>query len=243
MDNATGSQAVITNPLSAAVTAQVQTKLVEMKDIKFNFRKTEVKEKDKDTGEEVTKEWKRPSLVIGLPLLTAAGVAAALGAGDKSTELILEMANSAVIDMARGIINETIENNPAIELTKDVLDINKLNFLTIANMPRGERGLGIPKEDFAAFVKDYKEVMASPDAVAKFPDKKPRSPEILEKHGVILGGKFNQVRSRKDVIQQMITFLDIWVQVSPNAEEHATVYEFLMNKGNALLQGESFDEL
>lgn len=234
---------VVTNPLAAAVTAQVQTQLVNLKPIKFNFRKTEIEEKDKDTGETVKKEWKRPSITIDLPLMTAAGVAAALSASDKSTELVLEMVNSAVIDTARGFINEAIEGNPAIELTKDVLSLDKLGFLAIALMPRGERGLGIPKEDFAAFVVDYKAVMATPQAVALFPDKKPRSPEILEKHGILLAGKFNQVRSRKDVVQQMRVFLDVWAQVSENIEEHATVYEFLMNKSAALLAGESFDEL
>jgi hypothetical protein len=73
--------------------------------------------------------------------------------------------------------------------------------------------------------------------------RKPRSPETLDKHGIILGGKFNPVRSRKDVIGQMLTFLDIWVQASPNAEEFQVPYEHLVTKGKALLQGEEFTDL
>lgn len=236
------------NPLSAPVTAQISTQLVAPAEIGFHFRKDKDFEKANPAAVGKTK---RTTFKMQVPLLTRAGLIAALQAGDKSTELALEKANESVIDRLRGLINEKIENDKfnletgkyETELKADMFDLNLLGFLAIANLPKSERGSGIPKEAWAEFVSDYKEVMQKPEAIAMLPDKKGRSPEILEKHGVILGGKFNAVRSRKDVIQQMLGFLDVWVQVSPSADEHLQCYEHLKAKGEALLQAENFDDL
>lgn len=234
------------NPLSQPVEAQVQTELVTLKPTKFSFRSVEVTDETgapkKDEAGKVVK-WKRPTLELKIPLLTVSGLIAALQSGDKSTELALEQANSAIIDRVRGLIGKEIETNPKVELTSESVDITKLSFLEIANLPRGERGAGISKEDWEAFVEDYKATMATAEAIAAFPDKKPRSADVLDKHGVLLMGKFNQVRSRKDVVEQMLTFLDVWVIASKNADEHQACYELLQNKGKAIMQGEDFNNL
>jgi len=234
---------VITNPLSEAITAQVQRKFVEMKDVNFSFRTTDVATGEIVDGKPVTKEWKRPTLKAQIPHLTNPGLIVALQAGDKTTELALDMVNQAIIDRARGIISDAIEANPAVELSQGILDMEKLSFVAIANLPKSERGAGIAKEAWMAFVSDYKSVMATKEAVAQFPDKKARDSDTLEKHGVLLGGKFNQVRTRKDVVTQMLSFLDVWAVTSQNAEEHLACYEHLRAKGNAILQGENFDDL
>lgn len=229
------------NPLATPIQAQVSTKLVSMEEVSFHFRK------DKEAGEGS----KRETFKAQLPLLTKAGLIAALQADDKSSTLALEKCNEAIIDRARGMINDAVESDSFNKETKKWnktlgqadLDLEKLSFLAIANLPKSERGAGIPKEAFAAFVADYIETMQKPAAVAALPDKKPRTLEILQKHGQILGGKFNQVRSRKDVIGQMLGFLDIWVQVTENADEHLAVYEHLAAKGKVLMEGESFEDL
>ena len=246
--SSSGASAVSANPLAAAITAQIETQLVQPKEISFHFRKDkEIEEKNPA----VKGKTKRTTFKMNVPLLTKAGLIAALQADDKSTELALEKANDAIIDRLRGMINDKVENDIfnietgkyAIDLKATDFDLNDLSFLKIALLPKSERGSGIPKEAWAGFVADYKEVMASPEAIAMLPDKKARAPEILEKHGVILGGKFNAVRSRKDVIGQMLGFLDVWVQVSPNADEHLQCYEHLKAKGDALLKAENFDDL
>lgn len=232
---------VAVNPLSAAISAQIETKLVEPKEVAFHFRK------DKELGDES----KRPTFKANIPLLTKAGVIAALQADDKSTQLILEAANNVIIDRMRGLIGEKIENDTfnkdtkkwGITLSIEDFNMEDLSFLKIATLPKSERGAGIPKEAWAAFVADYIETMQKPEAVALFADKKQRNPDVLQKHGIILGGKFNAVRSRKEVIQQMLGFLDVWAQVSPNLEEHQAAYEHLLAKGQVLLQGESFEDL
>lgn len=238
----------VANPLSAPISAQLSTNLVVPTEVSFHFRK------DKELEEKEPKakgKTKRQTFKTKVPLLTVAGLVAALQSGDKSTELALEAANNVIVDRMRGLINDKVENDKfnletgkyETELNDSMFDFNELSFLKIALLPKSERGSGIPKEAWAAFVQDYKEIMATPEAVAMLPDKKARPPEILDKHGVILGGKFNAVRSRKDVIGQMLGFLDVWVQASPNADEHLQCYEHLKAKGELLMKAESFDDL
>lgn len=240
---------VSANPLAQDIEAQVTAQLVNKKEVKFSFRTTEIPDEtkvgqiDPKTNKPYVKEWKRPTLVMNLPLITSAGLIAALQAGDKTTELVVDAVNDVVINRQRGLIGDKLDADPSIVLTPELFDLNVLNLVAIANLPKSERGAGISKETWAAFVKDYKETMSSDEAIAQFADKKPRSPEVLEKHGILLANKFNQVRSRKDVVGQMLGFLDIWVDVSPNAEEHQACYELLRQKGQAILQGENFDDL
>lgn len=237
----TQGQNVQVNPLAQSIGAQVETKLVDMTDVSFHFRK------DKDLGEGSKREtYKAP-----VPLLTIAGLIAALQSGDNSAKLALEAANQVIIDRYRGLISDKIENDTFNKETKkwnyqlkqEDFSMEDLSFLKIANLPKSERGAGIPKEQWAAFVADYKETMAKPAAIEMYPDKKARSPEVLDKHGIILGGKFNQVRSRKDVIQQMLGFLDIYAQVTENLDDNMACYEHLVAKGKVLLEGESFEDL
>jgi hypothetical protein len=92
---------------------------------------------------------------------------AALQAGDKSTELALEKANEAIIDRFRGLLMTRLRLINSIwklvsmklRLLPEMFDLNQLSFLTIANLPKSERGSGIPKEAWAEFVADYKETM------------------------------------------------------------------------------------
>lgn len=239
------TQHVEANPLAANISVQIQTSLVAPTEIAYHFRK------DKELAKEVGDKAKRPTFKVMLPLLTKAGLIAALQAGDKSTELALEKANEAIIDRFRGLINEKVENDKfnketgkfETELSVGMFNMEDCSFLKIANMPKSERGSGIPKEAFAEFVTDYKETLQKAEAIALFPDKTARKPEVLDKHGVILAGKFNAVRSRKDVIQQMLGFLDVWAAVSPNVEDHQTVYEFLRTKAAGLMEAENFDNL
>lgn len=239
---------VSANPLAAAITAQLSTKLVSMEEVSFHFRK------DKDLEEKnpaLKDKTKRQTFKMQVPLLTAQGLIAALQSGDKSSALALEAANQQIIDRARGLINDKVENDTFdadkkawnVTLQASDFSLDELSFLKIAMLPKSERGAGIPKEVWAGFVSDYIETMQKPEAIELFPDHKKREPEVLQKHGVILGGKFNQVRSRKDVIGQMLGFLDIWVQVTANADEFMPCYEHLVAKGKVLMEGESFEDL
>lgn len=244
---ASDKKVVETSPVAQEISVQVQNNLVELKEISFNFRTIEIKSKDEKTGEEKKVDFKRPTFKKGLPFVTKAGLMAALSAGDeKVTEMILDQVNASVTDRARGIINDALEINTNINLNDPEefnLDLEQLSLSKIAHLPKSERGAGIPKEQWTAFVTDYIAVMQTPEAIEKFADKKARSLDLLQKHGILLAGKFNQVRSRKDVVSQMLGFLDVWIQVTKNADDHLACYEHLTSKGKAIMEAESFEEL
>jgi hypothetical protein len=241
------SEAIVVNPLSQEISVQLETKLVAMEEAKFGFRTTEVKDElGKTVIDEATKKpqtWKRPTLALQIPLLTRAGLMAALSANDKSAELALSQVNQVITDRVRGLLQDAIENNPKVELTPEIIDISKLNFLEIAMLPRSERGAGISKEDWASFAEDYIEVMQKPETIADFPDKRKRELETLQTHATLLTGKFNQVKSRKDVVEQMNVFLDIWAAHSNKLEEHQACYELLKGKANTIMQGNDYTNL
>jgi hypothetical protein len=239
---------VAANPLGADIQAQIQTNLVVQTETSFNFRKDREFEEKNPAALGKTK---RTSFKLNLPLLTRAGVIAALSAQDRTTDLVVELANESIVNRAKKLINDQIDEDKfnletlrwGVTLKAEMFDPAEFGFLKIATLPKSERGSGIPKEAWAAFVIDYKEVMATQKAIDLIPDHKARPPEILEKHGQLLGGKFNAVRSRKDVIGQMLGFLDIWVQASDNAEEHMACYDHLKTKGDILMKAEEFKDL
>jgi len=244
--NAATQPVIQTSPLAEDIQVQVTKNLVAMTKVSFSFRTSDVVDAE---GKKVlnpdgsAKKFKRPTVDTQLPLLTVAGLMAALQAGDKTTELVLDAVNSVIIDRQRGLINDKIDSDPSVVLDESVVNPNDLQLFAIANLPKSERGAGISKEAWGAFVADYKLVMATDEATQAMPDKKARSPEILEKQGILLLGKLNQVRSRKDVVEKMDIYLDIWVQLSPNAEEHQSCYEFLKGKAKIILQGEDYNDL
>lgn len=246
-NQAQAKPATVVNPLSSDISVQLDKQLVSMQPAKFSFRTTA--KIDGDTGQVVKDEkgaevkWKRDTFVVPVPLLTMSGLIAALQTGDKSAELALEQANDVILQRVRGMIAEKIEADPNVVLTPEMIETSKLNFLDIALLPRGERGAGISKEEFVAFAKDYIEVMQSDEAVAAFPDKQKRSLDVLNTHANLLTGKLNQVRSRKDVVEKLDTFLDIWATVSKNAEEHVSVYELLKAKAKVILEGDDLNNL
>lgn len=258
---AVGGQAtkvIPVNPLGNPINIQVETNLVELKKAKFSFRtatkinaetgQPEMEPDTKDASGNVLKKggevkWKRPTLEVNIPMLTKAGLITALQSGDKSMELALEQANEAILQRARSMIATELEKNEGVELTPEVINLDELSFLKIAELPRGERGSGISKEDWQAFVDDYMLVMQSPEAIALFPDHKPRSLDILKSHATLLAGKFNQVKSRKDVVTKMDNFLDVWAGASKSLEEFQAQYELLKAKAKAIMEGEDFNNL
>lgn len=242
---------VSASPLAGDIGAQVETKLVEMKDTNFNFRKDKDLETKHKDNPKVYGKTKRKTFKMQLPYLTKAGVVAAMSQDDKSTQLIVDLANEAIVNRGRGLIADKLDGDTfntetsswGIELKPEMFPLEQFSFHAIANLPKSERGAGISKEQFAEFAEDYVAVMSSDAAVLATPDKKKRTPEVLAKHSSILQRKFNDVRSRKDIIKQMLGFLDVWAQVSENLEQHQEVYEFLQAKGNQLMQAEEFNDL
>jgi hypothetical protein len=238
------------NPFAQDVEAQIQGNFVVMEKVKFSFRTTEILDpagdktyKDGEHKGKKYREWKRPTLEVELPLVVRAGVIGALEANDKTTELLVDAARDIQIARARGILQDKIETDPTITLTADDIPLDQLSLAAIASLPKSARGAGIPKEAIQAFIADYKQTLQRPEAIALFSDKNPRAPDVLERHAILIAGKFNQIKARQDLAAQMAGFLDVWLQVSDAAEEHVKVYSFMKEKLDAIVKGDSYDDL
>ena len=182
-----------------------------VQDVTFNFRTTE----DADGN-----KYKRPSLTLPVPLLTAEGIVEILEAGGKQLELLLDAAEDVITKHVRAIISED-ENISCL-----TFPYAKVSWEAIANMPRERRGGGIPKEHWEAFGRDYLEVM--PGITGKDADKVNNAKKLLL-------NKFSSVKTNKKVIQVLLDQLAVYADNAPNAAEYADCIAFLNEKGNTLL--------
>lgn len=257
MDQANGTAPVMNGeaqqvfPLAQAITVQTDQKLVDMTPTKFNFRKVEIidpvtKKQAKDDKGQLA-FFKRPTLELSIPLLTMAGLEAALKSGESVQKLVLEQANAVIYDVARLKIQEKIEENDDVVLTPEMIDVSKLGYVEIANMPRAARTPAISKEEMEEFVADYLAVMQTEVAIEMMPPMKnghkKRELDTLETHGQLFANKFNRIKSRKDVVTQMLQFLDVWLANSTKAEEFGSIYKILKDKGDQILKGADYDNL
>ena len=216
--------AVETNPLSVS------------KELKFTFR---VIDKDKPT------EFKRDAFKFTAPVPTVAGLVAALtGDNEKVKKLITDVMEETVKGVLKNKINELIENDStgAIKLDASMFKLSDLTLEAIASIPAGERGTAIAKEALDAFIKDYKETMATPEAADAA--KLEFTPERLAIHEAVIASKLNKIRSKPELIKQFAGLLDIWAAIKgDSAEEHAEVWSFLAQRCATMSAADVIDAL
>ena len=200
---------------TAAVAIQANfDNTVDKVDVKFNFRKV----KDEATG----LESKRPTVEIPLPLLSVEGLVAAVQAGGKQLDLVIEAVRQVQIDRAREIVNDneniSAENFPYAELTWE----------KIANLPRAERrGGGISKEVWEDFSKDY---------IAVMPSLTGKSVEQVTNAAKILLNKFQSCKTNKPVLRLLKDQLALYANNSSNAETFVDCLSFLNEKADTFIE-------
>lgn len=180
-------------------------------DTKFNFKTRTVKD---ETGAVLKTLKKQPSVVVALPFLTAEEVVGILNSEDvKAKELVLDYVNGAIKDQARSQFDELIESfgdDDSRTVSGDQLDLDKLTFSYIANLPPAQRGArALSDEDFVAFFTDYTNVMVATTG---------KPIEKIKKH-IELFKKPARVKASKDVLAVLVEQLDIYLVSSPNLEE------------------------
>jgi len=181
------------------------------KEFAFHFRKDELGNK-------------RPSIQLELPVPTKYGIIEIIKAGGKQLDLLLEVTAGVIYAQQRSIISDDVE------FTADKFDPSKVTWDFIANIPRSERtGSGIAKETWEAFAKDYSTVVIS--HAGKTADQAANAAKILV-------GKFQQVKTNKPVITKLLDNINVWFANTPNAEDFADVYAFLVNKAETLLKAD-----
>lgn len=108
---------------------------------------------------------KRDSVTLKLPVLTAAGIVAALNSGDeKVVSLIEDTISGLVISQVRGFV----EADEAYDQTKFDAQADQATIEFIANLPKAERNV-VGKEALEQFAKDYIAIM--PEVTGKSVEK------------------------------------------------------------------------
>lgn len=165
---------------------------------------------------------KRNTVTLKLPFPTPAGIVAILEAGGKQLDLLLETAAEVIISQAREQVNA---KDP---FTQDDLDLSKLSWEAIANMPKAERrGGGIAAEIWEGFQKDYLEIM---------PGLTGKTPEQVLNAAKLFVAKLNPCKSNKRVLTVLRAQLSLWYENTKAQEEYSSVFEFLDGKIDTLLK-------
>src|SRR5712664_478130 len=190
---------------------------VEMKEVKYHFKKDELGNK-------------RPTVGLYVPTPTWDGLNAALSdttaddkgvtIGTKVKNLILEMLGNLAAEHVRLQVND--DKNPVNK--QEELDTSKLSLAFIASIPPSERrGGGISKETWADFFKDYLAVM---------PEKTGKKPEQVENAAKLFVARLQPVKTQKKILAFLQDMLNLWYTSTTDdgREEFAEVKEFLDGK-------------
>ena len=186
---------------------------LDFKSAKFGFREVT----DKETGVKT----KRATVELAkLPVPSVEGIVAILETGGKPLELLLEAVEGVVTQRARDIINDSES------VTTANFDYSLLDWNAIANLEKEDRRSGIAKETWDDFALDYVAVMPSVSGTSK---------EQAANAAKIFVGKFNPIKSKKDVIQKLLTRLAMYAEYSSKAGEFAECIEFLQKRAEKLI--------
>jgi len=191
--------------LGASVTVAANT---------FQFKKSV----DKVTGVETVRE----PVDLAIPFLSLDGLQTILNAGGKGLELLFNAANQIILDQARELIKDT-------SLDCASLPLDKLAWDVIANLPKAQRGGGVPKELWDAFAINYIEVMQ--EAAGKTLEQASAAARIFT-------NKLVAVRSNEAIINKLVGQLAIYAESTEQLEVFQPVVEFLLNKAEMFLQAD-----
>jgi hypothetical protein len=144
-----------------------------------------------------------------------------LEAGGKPLDLLLEAVQDVIVSRARDVINETET------VTSENFDYSQCDWNIIANLEKEDRRSGISKETWDDFAADYVEVMPAISGTSK---------EQSANAAKIFVGKFNAIKTKKDIIAKLKLRLSMYAEHSPRAAEFAECIDVLLKKADKLIQ-------
>lgn len=186
---------------------------LDYKSVKFGFREVT----DKETGVKT----KRSTVELAsIPVPSVEGIVAILETGGKALELLLEAVEGVVIQRARDVINDSDS------VTSENFEYATLDWNAIANLEKEDRRSGIAKETWDDFAVDYVAVMPGISGTTK---------EQCANAAKIFVGKFNAIKSKKDVIEKLKLRLAVYAENSPKSAEFAECVDFLFKRADKLI--------
>lgn len=200
-----------------------------MEDVALKFSFKTVADRDpltnkpkKDAEGKVVKIKAPEPIELKIPQFTnAADVQSILSKGDeKELKLVIDSLNNVIQAQAKALVDEDRE-----VARKEGIDLSKLDWNFIANIPPSQRGPAIDEETWEEFGKDYVAVMVHHG----------KTQEKAEMGAKLLMKKFAPVRINKKVIAALKENLTLWMANTENSEEFQEVYEYLMSRADSLL--------
>lgn len=194
---------------------------------KFNFKKRIVKD---ESGAIIATIAKKPSIEVGLPVLSTAGILEILQAeASKESELILDAVSNIFYLAARAQFDDVIENltDPDGEVTGAQLDFDKLTLSYIANLPKSARGAAaISDEEWTFFFTDYLAVMVA--ATGKEEKRISNQIEHFKKP--------QRVKANGKVLEVLVDQLNIYITKTAALEDTGTCADRLLTKFNKWIE-------
>ena len=180
-------------------------------EFKFNFKSRKITD---ESGKEIGRTKKQPSLVASLPVPTNDEIIAQLAVPESAVAKLVMSAIAAVIyGAAREQFDEVIDgfgDADDKEVSASMLDYDKLDLEFLANLPPSQRGASaLSEEDWTAFFGDYLQVMVA--ATGK--------EEARIKNHINLFQKPQKAKANKDVLAILVDQLDIYMASSQNLED------------------------
>jgi len=163
----------------------------------------------------------RPGVKLMAPVPTLKGVISILESGDVKQ---FELMRDSFYDVVRSVLTEMVTNN--LELSQENLELPKLSWAAIANMPKEDRrSSSLPEELWTAFVEDYCAVM---------PSRTGKSPEAVKNATEVYVRKFAPWKTQKDVIKRLKEQLAIYTETA-NASNFSDILELLVRRADSYL--------
>lgn len=195
--------------MNAPVVAQeVQESPSKLMDFKFRFKKDKL-------GNQ------RPEVKLQVPVPTVTGLVEIITSGDPKQFQLLQ---DACYDVIRDVLNGMVAEKD--DISQENLDVSKLSWAAIANMPKEDRrSSAIPEELWTAFVADYIAVM--PGLTGKSEDAVKNATEVYVR-------KFAPWKSQKSVIAKLKEQLALYSGTA-NAEQFSDILDLLIRRADTYL--------
>jgi len=189
-------------------------KTIDFRETTFRFKKDKL-------------ENKRANVTVALPVPSVEGMIAIIEKGGKEFKLLVD----AAFDVVRGVAQELVSNDESIK-DQSGLDLSKLSWEAIANMPEGERST-IPEEQWKAFVEDY---------IAVMPAMANKSVEAVTNATLVFVKKFAQFKTDKETLKKLQLQLAIYME-SKNAENFTDILALLNRRVETYLAADDVQAL
>lgn len=180
----------------------------------FSFRT------NKETG------YKRPTVTVSYPVLTAVGLVSALQSEDtKLVSLICDLAADAVTSHVRSFVEA--DENFSQEALNVLIEEGKISLETIANLPKSERNT-ISKENLEEFATDY---------IALMPGVTGKDVKKIQTAAALFIERFKRVAGDNGILAVLQEQLGVFIEnAGPELlEKHERVLSYLASKLEELL--------